>query len=138
MFLGIEISETFLIAAITFLSGVSGALIGFLGILVSSKRAATAQVQQIVTKEMFLARKSAYTAVFAAETNIIAAGQDSELVKKAVTDFNIAVSSATVVASFDTTILLNAFSVQKHTEITGIKSKLDYRSALLASMQKDL
>lgn len=137
LFLGIEISETFLIAVITFLSGLSGAVIGLIGLLVSSKRAATAQIQQALAKEMFLARKSAYDAVFAAETEIVSAGQDIEAVAKAVADFNVAVSSAAVVASFDTTILLNEFSEQRKAELKGSKVK-DHRSALLASMQKDL
>lgn len=137
MFLGIEVSETFLIAVVTFLSGFFGALIALLGVVISSSKTASSQIQQTIVKEMFLARKIAYSAVFAAETKITAAGQDLELLTKAIMNFEIAVSDAKVVASFDTTLLLDAFSRQITSKLKG-GSYIDNRSALLVAMQKDL
>lgn len=88
-------SETVLVALVTFLSGAVGAAVGAWGVIKSSERASKGQMQQAIMQEFFRTRVSAYQAVFETQISMSAAQYSAESVAAFVTALN----AACVVAS---------------------------------------
>jgi hypothetical protein len=125
-------SETVLVALVTFLSGAVGAAVGAWGVIKSSERASKGQMQQAIMQEFFRTRVSAYQAVFETQISMSAAQYSAESVAAFVTALN----AACVVASPQTALYLMELRTAEAT-----KNVADCRKvlpAMLASMQKDL
>ena len=83
-----EISETIIVAAITFASSFIGALFGLIGVSITSRRTAKAQMQQIIIQETFQARQKAFAEIFISENELLAAVTDKDACTEALKRFN--------------------------------------------------
>ena len=92
-----QISETIIIALITFASGALGTVVGAISAQKTAKLSAKNQLQQIVIRENYTARLSAFNELFKAHADFLSSDYDKELEKA----FICAVNRACLVASPD-------------------------------------
>lgn len=121
-------SETVQIALITLASGAFGSVVGAISAYAVAKRAARGQLQQIIVRENYAARLTAFQALLEAHTALLAENYAPDLVKT----FISAANRASLVASPLTVIEINLFreSTLNHTE--------NRVGAVVEAMQKDL
>lgn len=123
-----QISETIIIALITFASGALGTIVGAISAHKASKLAAKNQLQQIAIRETYAARLSAYQEVFEAHANLLSSGNDESLEKV----FIIAINRACLVSSPQTVVELTLF---QNCTLSRSGNRV---SAVVTAMQKDL
>ena len=125
-------SDTVLIAIITFLSGAVGASLGAFGAIKAAKCAVTGQMQQTLVQESFKLRAAAYQNVLEAQISMSMARYSEE----SIAAFVKAVNTACVVASPQTSVYL--MQLRKAEKVRDVLAVQSIVTAALASMQKDL
>ena len=127
------ISETVLIALITACSSLVGAVAGAFAVVRSSNRAATAQVETTVVRELFAARLQAFTSVSQAYAKLLQIPPDQNLLS----ELPQIISAACLTASPETTghlLTCQAAAIDKAADHVLKSTFLD----ALMGMQKDL
>lgn len=123
-----QITETIVIALITFASGALGTVVGAISTHKASKLAAKNQLQQIAIRETYAARLSAYQEVFEAHASLLSSGDDKSLEKRFIT----AINRASLVSSPQTVVELALF---QDSTLSRSENRV---SAVVIAMQKDL
>ena len=126
-------SETVVIALITFASGAFGALTGIIGGIVSANIAAKAQMKQTVIQEQFNVRVKAYQQVFSAHTTFSANENDPKRLEAFLT----AIQQACVISSAPTSAALILWQETISPKVPSSVRKAAMTDALIA-MQRDL
>ncbi len=127
------ISESVLIALITFASGFFGALLGLVGVVISSKYSASAQMKQIVIQEYFKKRSEAFTRYLTAIDNLA----HNPFLDENIFAYTEAEQAAILVASPATAEKIHTFSSisqSAHTE----EERENAFSSMVSALQLDL
>lgn len=122
------ISETVLIALITFASGIFGAVIGAVSSGSTASRAAKTQLQEVVIRENYAARLTAFQALLDAHYKLLSGNYASDLSDA----FVAAANRASLVASPTTVVEITLF---RDCTLSRTENRL---GAVIAAMQKDL
>lgn len=128
--------STILSALITLASGAIGAASGFFSVVISSKHAAKAQMQQAIALEALQLRSEAYREVFIAEAKIRSALDQQSLVD-ALAQFERAVAYAKTLSSVETAAAFILYENQVKENVKNAQSAVDYNGVTLA-MQYDM
>ena len=121
-------SETIQVALITFASGALGTIVGALSSFFATKHAAKGQLQQIIVRENYSSRLSAYQALLSAHDDLLDSNYSEESAKAFVT----AANRACLVASPAAVVEISLF---RECTLNGAENRM---SAVVAAMQKDL
>ena len=128
--------NTILSALITLASGAIGAASGFFSVLISSKYAAKAQMQQAIALEALQLRSEAYREVFIAEAKIRSAIDQQSLID-ALAQFEQAVAYAKTLSSAETAAAFILFEDQVKGNVKNKRIFVDYNGITIA-MQYDM
>lgn len=123
-------------ALITLASGAIGAASGFFSVVISSKHAAKAQMQQAIALEALQLRSEAYKEVFVAEAKI-RSSLDKQTLIDALAQFEQAVAYAKTLSSVETTAFFILYEEQVKKNVKDSHQKVDYNGITIA-MQQDM
>lgn len=121
-------SETVQIALITLASGAFGSIVGAISTYAVAKRAAKAQLQQIIVRENYAARLAAFQSLLDTHAALLAGNYNLDLTEA----FISAVNRASLVASPLTVVEINLF---RESTLNQTENRV---GAVVNAMQKDL